>query len=128
MKATHLFGSGSLRQTFRGEARLLVFIGGILTIVGLSTELRSAENSKNQTSREGTRHWAFAPLRAVEPEGGGLHGSSNPIDRFVLKKLRAEKLEPVKLAEKPTLARRLYFDLIGLPPAPEALNGFLDDA
>ena len=73
------------------------------------------------------RHWAFEPVKKVEPPKKGLHGSDNPIDRFVLSKLREQKIKPVALADKRTLARRVFFDLIGLPPTPEELNAFLGD-
>jgi len=73
------------------------------------------------------RHWAFEPVKKVELPRRSLRGSDNPIDRFVLAKLRERKLNPVAHADKRTLARRVYFDLIGLPPTPEELNVFLND-
>jgi hypothetical protein len=73
------------------------------------------------------RHWAFEPVRKVEPPKRGLRGSANPIDRFVVVKLRERKLQPVAQADKRTLARRVYFDLLGLPPTPEELDAFLHD-
>ncbi len=73
------------------------------------------------------RHWAFEPVKKVEPPKRGLRGSANPIDRFVLAKLRERKLDPVAPADNRTLARRVYFDLLGLPPTPEELNAFLND-
>lgn len=76
---------------------------------------------------DGPVHWAFAPVRKVEPTGEGLHGSANPIDRFVARRLHKEGLRPVERASRLTLVRRVYFDLIGLPPSPRELNEFLAD-
>jgi hypothetical protein len=53
--------------------------------------------------------------------------SFNPIDRFVYSKLETEGIKPVEAADRRTLIRRLYFDLIGLPPTPEEVQTFLDD-
>ena len=53
--------------------------------------------------------------------------SRNPIDRFVLAKMEAEGIKPVAAADRRTLIRRLYLDLIGLPPEPDEVRAFLDD-
>jgi hypothetical protein len=53
--------------------------------------------------------------------------SAHPIDRFIEAKRQEHKLKPLPLADKRTLARRVNFDLIGLPPTPEELNAFLSD-
>jgi hypothetical protein len=51
----------------------------------------------------------------------------NAIDAFVLWKLEREGLAPAPLADKHTLVRRAYFDLLGLPPTPEQVAAFVDD-
>ena len=53
---------------------------------------------------------------------------ANWIDHFVLARLEAEKLAPSPDADKVTLIRRLYIDLIGLPPTPAEVDAFLADA
>ena len=50
-----------------------------------------------------------------------------PVDAFILSRLEAKGLVPSPEADRRTLARRLYFDLIGLPPTPEEMQEFLDD-
>src|SRR5262245_16750981 len=99
--------------------------------LGLALVLSLAVNAPpalaEQEGSAARRHWAFEPVKKVEPPKRGLHGSENPIDRFILAKLREQKLKPVDLATKRTLVRRAYFDLIGLPPTPEELNAFLND-
>jgi hypothetical protein len=74
-------------------------------------------------------HWSFvAPKRpeppAVEPAGR----ARNPIDQFILARLQAAGLEPAPEADRPTLLRRLSFDLTGLPPTPAELDAFVADA
>ena len=49
----------------------------------------------------------------------------NPIDRFVLEKLEANELQPAPEASRRTLVRRLYFNLLGLPPTPEDVEKFV---
>ena len=52
---------------------------------------------------------------------------SNPIDAFILARLREKGLEPAPAAGKATLLRRAYFDLLGLPPTPAQANRFLQN-
>ena len=51
----------------------------------------------------------------------------NPVDAFILKTLEEAELEPAPEAPKRTLARRVYLDLVGVPPTPEELAAFLED-
>jgi hypothetical protein len=51
----------------------------------------------------------------------------NPIDAFVLAKLREKGLQPSPEADRRTLIRRLSFDLLGLPPTPEEVAAFVAD-
>jgi len=59
------------------------------------------------------KHWAFEPPVATEREDTQTH----PIDHFVLKRLKQQGLDPAPRAKTHTLARRLAFDLTGLPPS-----------
>ncbi len=74
--------------------------------------------------------WSLKPLvlpavpSVRQPPSGWR---DNPIDAFILGKLRQEKLEPAPEADRRTLIRRLSFDLTGLPPAPAEVVSFLDD-
>ena len=70
-------------------------------------------------------HWAFVPPRTWPIPGVA---TPNPIDRFILAKQRERGLKPAPPADRRTLIRRAYFDLIGLPPEPEQVDAFLGDA
>ena len=73
-------------------------------------------------------HWAYQPLRtASTPTVRDSTWPVNDIDRFILSSLEAQGIKPAADAGKLTLIRRLYFDLIGLPPTPEQINEFLSD-
>jgi hypothetical protein len=74
-------------------------------------------------------HWSFIPLKPEPvPEVEVVEWCRNEIDRFVLKELRETPgLNPAPEAAKEVLARRLYFDLTGLPPTPEQVRHFVAD-
>jgi Protein of unknown function (DUF1553)/Protein of unknown function (DUF1549)/Planctomycete cytochrome C len=69
-------------------------------------------------------HWAFQPVRKPVPPAG----IANPVDYYVREKLKAAALSPAAPADKRTLVRRVYFDLIGLPPTFEEIELFVNDA
>lgn len=72
--------------------------------------------------------WAFQPVRdPAVPQVAGSDWCQNDIDRFVLRRLKEQGLAPSSPAAKTALVRRLYFDLIGLPPTPEQVQSFLND-
>ena len=74
-------------------------------------------------------HWSFiVPEDPGFPEVGNREWLRTPVDAFVLAKLEAEGLKPAQPADRRTLIRRVYFDLIGLPPRPEEVASFLDDS
>ena len=72
-------------------------------------------------------HWAYQPVKQVEPPEDPSGWSDHPIDRFFAAKWSATKSRPVELADKRILIRRLYFDLIGIPPSPEEVDAFVTD-
>ena len=77
---------------------------------------------------EGRRWWAFQPLREhLAPATERLGWSRRKIDAFVLAKLEASETEPSPEADKRTLIRRVYLDLIGLKPTFEEVEAFAAD-
>ena len=76
------------------------------------------------------KHWAFVPPAKQGPpaiEGDNKSWVRTPIDAFVLAQLQANGLQPAPKADKRTLCRRAYFDLIGLPPTEQQLEEFVGD-
>jgi Protein of unknown function (DUF1553)/Protein of unknown function (DUF1549)/Planctomycete cytochrome C len=69
-------------------------------------------------------HWSLRSL--VKPSVPVGH-AINPIDVFIRDKLALNKLEPAPAADRRTLIRRLYYDLIGLPPTPEEVDAIVAD-
>jgi Protein of unknown function (DUF1553)/Protein of unknown function (DUF1549)/Concanavalin A-like lectin/glucanases superfamily/Planctomycete cytochrome C len=78
--------------------------------------------------RAGYDWWSLQPLVAPAlPPISDSNWVKSPIDAFVLAKLQARGLAPSPPADRRTLIRRLYFDLIGLPPTPEEVEAFTKD-
>jgi hypothetical protein len=74
------------------------------------------------------KHWAYVkPVRPAVPEVKNAAWCRNPIDHFILAKLETEGLNPSPEAAKRTLLRRVYLDLIGLPPTPAEVDDFVAD-
>ncbi|GAB4157955.1 MAG: PSD1 and planctomycete cytochrome C domain-containing protein [Planctomycetaceae bacterium] len=74
------------------------------------------------------KHWAFIPPKRPEiPKTGDTSWIRNPIDNFILAKLKKEGLKPSPTASKTTLIRRVTFDLTGLPPTIKEIDDFLAD-
>jgi hypothetical protein len=74
------------------------------------------------------QYWAYRPVRRPEPPAvKDRDWVRNPIDAFILAGLEAKGLAPNPEADRRALARRVYYDLTGLPPAPEELDAFVHD-
>ena len=92
-----------------------------------------AADTEKVDHESGRRHWAFHPLRSVEPPQVSAASPDeaawmdSPVDRFVLAKLHEKQFRPAREADRRTLIRRAYFDLIGLAPAPEEVEAFVRD-
>lgn len=73
-------------------------------------------------------HWAYRPIsRPPVPATRMKNWATNPIDDFILARLEKEGLRPSPTADRETLIRRVYLDLIGLPPTPKEVDEFLAD-
>jgi hypothetical protein len=92
--------------------------GGATWPAGRKLDLFEATND----IRAGRDWWSLQPIeRAAESQ-------TNGVDDFIRKRLGAAQMEPAPAAEKSVLIRRLYDDLIGLPPTFEQIQAFVADA
>ena len=74
--------------------------------------------------------WSLRPLQTVAIPNlseQDAEWARNPIDAFAVRRMRQHGLAPSREADRRTLIRRLYFDLIGLPPTPQQIEQFLHD-
>jgi hypothetical protein len=98
-----------------------------------SNRILTAEQKKilDRWIKEGAqyeKHWAFvAPLKKQVPQVRKPNWVRNPIDGFILSELERRSLEPSPEAKKEVLIKRLYADLIGLPPSPEEVDTYMND-
>lgn len=77
------------------------------------------------------KHWAFEPPVATAPPNNGKarwlgRPIENPIDGFVLQKIQSNGMQPNQSADRATLVRRVYLDLIGLPPTVDQADAFIN--
>jgi hypothetical protein len=77
---------------------------------------------------EARKHWAFQPPKITPPPAlKNPAWAKNEVDKYILAKLEEKQLTPAVDADKPTLLKRLHYDLIGLPPTPEEIDEFVMD-
>lgn len=75
-------------------------------------------------------HWSWLlqnPTKTAAPPTKNTTWVRNPIDSFILAKLEKQGLTPAPEANRRALLRRVYFDLIGVPPTPDETKAFLAD-
>jgi mono/diheme cytochrome c family protein len=94
---------------------------------GSTATLTSTALEQRTITAEERNYWAFklpvkSPLPAVEDAS-----LTNPIDRFLESARRARGLKAAPRADRYTLVRRAYLDLIGLPPTPAQVDAFVGD-
>ncbi len=79
--------------------------------------------------RAGPDWWSLQPIRRPEVPSPSQPGwVRNPIDAFILAKLDEHGLKPSSEVDRATYIRRVTFDLTGLPPTPEQIRAFVNDA
>ena len=101
----------------------------VVALVSLALASDSVAPLGTYTETE-RKQWAFVK-RATPPCPRSRRAADkawvkNPVDAFILSKLQKEGLKPSPPADRATLLRRVYFDLIGLPPTPAEMAAFLD--
>ena len=89
----------------------------------------TSEDVKTNFTEQQKSYWAFQAV--VDPPLPSVPDSTwctSPIDTFILSRLAREGLRPAIRATRRTLIRRIYFDLIGIPPDPLEIDSFLSDS
>ena len=106
-------------------------IWAVLVPLALSvnaTDEKENRVNSHQITESDRKWWAFQPLKKPDvPVTANNIWPANPIDRFVYRRLAEHGIHPAKQADNITLVRRLYFDLIGLPPTPEEVDAYVND-
>ena len=116
-------------QYVRGERTPKMPMGGSLPDEA-STELAAAIDRmqalpKTAGKLDSHLDWLLRkPVAPAIPQVKNTAWVVNPIDAFVLQKLEAKAMNPAPPASRRALLRRVYFDLIGLPPTPEEVKEF----
>jgi hypothetical protein len=83
--------------------------------------------SMDQKREAAKTHWSFQPVKSYPVPDAASDWSYSPFDRFIELKAKEGGIAIAKDAEKSALLRRMYLDLIGMPPTPEEVLNFLDD-
>ncbi|NOY01085.1 MAG: DUF1553 domain-containing protein [Verrucomicrobia bacterium] len=95
----------------------------------IANSQKKIEDPRAGIWKAAAEHWAFQAVgHTVIPKDKNTGWGKNIIDRFVLAKMETGGLAPSAKADKITLLRRAYLDLIGLPPLPEEVEAFLKDS
>lgn len=110
-------------------------IADIKRWVQLGAPWPGAERNKPAAARKAfeitqrdREYWFFQPVRRPhEPGVANEAWAANPIDLFILQGLEKKNLSPARPAAKRELIRRVFFDLIGLPPTPREVERFVAD-
>ncbi len=85
-------------------------------------------NPDSYITQQERGYWAFQPInRPLPPAVLDLQQTANPIDQFILARLRPVGLTHSPRADRATLIRRVTFALLGLPPTPAEVQEFIDD-
>ncbi len=102
----------------------LLCLGALIAASALAAEPIARGTAPN-AARD---HWAYQPIREPDlPAVADSDWPTSPIDRFILARLEAAGLSPSPPADRRTLIRRAYIDLIGLPPTYEQVESFVRD-
>ncbi len=94
----------------------------------ISTWIKGLKPQDLPTESGPPANWAFKPPKQVSPPVvKNSAWARNGIDNFILEKLEEKGLSPAPEASPRTLVRRVYLDLVGLPPTPAEVAAFLED-
>src|ERR1051325_3004164 len=123
-------GLRETRMMWSSSQIRLPFAPRLLVLALLLCDPQPASATQTNTTQSGNANsWTFQPAsRPVVPSLAQPRSTlRNPIDAFILERLRVHHLSPAPEADRATLLRRLTFDLTGLPPTPDDMEAFRAD-
>src|ERR1041385_2637381 len=101
----------------------------ITAVIGWMLVTSKTLSAPGQSFEDARKHWAYQPITTPTiPKVQATKRVQSPVDAFLLTKLEDEGLGFATPADKRTLLRRVYYDLIGLPPTFEDVQAFERDA
>ena len=119
---------GRLSDQEREDVRRWIEAGAVVPRSADSEEPIRIDHPEGYDWDREREHWAYQPIATSPPPSvSDPAWCRNEIDQFILARLEQAGLAPAPEADKRVLIRRAYFDLIGLPPDPEAVNRYLAD-
>ena len=87
-----------------------------------------APSPADEAAEDSRAHWSFQPIHRPQlPATKDKEWNRNPIDKFITARHRQHQLDAASPVPRHLLLRRVYLDLIGLPPTRQQLQAFLDD-
>jgi hypothetical protein len=90
---------------------------------------KEAKTSSFNLEQRREHHWAWYPIQpGPVPSVQDTNWAASEVDRYILSRLEQNHLKPAVPAEKRILIRRLFFDLVGLPPSASEVEAFLNDS
>jgi Protein of unknown function (DUF1549)/Protein of unknown function (DUF1553) len=128
--------SGSAGTWFRSPRRRLALAGilgaSLMAVVPTGRPVRAAGDSSGPPSdhvgENDRQFWSFQKINRPDvPRVSETGRVATPVDAFVLSRLEARGLSFSEEADRLTLLRRVWLDLVGVPPSPEAAAAFLED-
>jgi hypothetical protein len=113
-------------MTGRFRSSVLLSLAFMALVSGSHAAEAPKESLEEKFAKRAARLWSLQPV--VKPElPAGSNSSQNPIDAFITAVYKEKGLHPAPKADKLTLLRRVYFDLIGIPPTVAEQEAFLKD-
>ena len=88
--------------------------------------LQHAEAAESEEEKSARNHWSYQPLIKVDVPTEGQGWARNGIDRFIRRRHKEAGIMPTNEATPNVLARRIFFDVLGLPPSPEEVSKFVN--
>ncbi|MDQ2898525.1 MAG: PSD1 and planctomycete cytochrome C domain-containing protein, partial [Acidobacteriota bacterium] len=121
-----------LIEYLRGEKTPKMPMGGSLPDAKIAELAAAIDEMKAvpqaASAKQSYLNWLLRkPVAPVVPTVRNSSWVVNPIDAFVLRKLEAAGLRPAPSADRRTMIRRVYLDVIGIPPSPDEVQSFVDD-